>query len=194
MTNKSTEFNQPNKTQARRPLISSLSGDIITAKDKKPPTITILKPISEVYEFIRNFSNLAKFMSEFNEVKTVSEKVSQWMLNDESDSKLGWETETSIEKRNELIQWTSKEGSVVKQSGAIWFQDAGDRGTVVSLKITYEKTPGSIANGILQLIGQDSDTQSLINLRKLKAVLETGEFATIEGQPNGKDEDENLKH
>jgi uncharacterized membrane protein len=62
------------------------------------------------------------------------------------------------------------------------------RATVVSFKVAYPSVVGRLVGMARMFQGEDPDTQAAVNLRRLKALLETGEIATTEGQPNGREE------
>jgi uncharacterized membrane protein len=74
--------------------------------------------------------------------------------------------------------------------GAVWFVEApAGRGTIVRLSLNYSVPGGKFSEWVTKLNGEDPDSLILLNLRRLKALLETGEIPTIEGQPSGREDD-----
>ena len=56
------------------------------------------------------------------------------------------------------------------------------------MNMDYSVPGGKITELIAKMRGEDPDSLAIINLKRLKAFLETGEIATIEGQPSGREE------
>ena len=136
-------------------------------------------------------------MKDLKKVKILSPKKSHWSVELKSGLKAEWDAEITAERTNEMISWKSLEGSQIETSGTIFFSPApAGLGTVVSLTLDY-KIPGGKATEVLtKLVGEDPDSLAFTNLRRLKAFLEVGEIATIEGQSSGRGEDKEttLKH
>jgi uncharacterized membrane protein len=150
-------------------------------------TITIDKTQQEVYRFWRNLENLPKFMRNLESVREIDNKHSVWVVKGPAGSTVEWKAEIINEKENELIGWRSLSGSEVANAGSVQFKPApGDRGTVVKIELQYEPPGGTIGATLAKLVGQNPDRQIDEDLRRLKQLLETGEIATIDGQPSGR--------
>lgn len=158
------------------------------ADDVSRYAVTIGKPQEEVFRFFRNFENLPLFMKDLKEVQVISEKKSHWVV-EVHGMQAEWDAEITLERQDEMLAWKSVKGSEVETSGSIWFSPApGGKGTVVSLVLDYKIPGGKLAEIITKFTGEDPETLAQLNLRRLKAVLETGEVPTIEGQPSGREE------
>jgi uncharacterized membrane protein len=181
----------------------------VTTKNKRPKpygrtyhsddvsryAVTILKPIEEVFSFWRNFQNLSFFMKDLKEVEVLSLVLSRWTMELESGVKATWEAEITSERKNEMIAWQSLPGSEVVTRGSVWFSPAPQgMGCVVSLVMDYEAPGGKVTELVTKLSGEDGDTLLQVNLRRLKAYLETGEVPTIEGQPSGREPVPETRH
>jgi uncharacterized membrane protein len=150
-------------------------------------SITIDKPVEEVYAFWRNLENLPKFMQHVHSVTALDNKRSHWISRAPGGKIVEWDAEINNEQPNELIGWRSIPGSDVDSAGSVHFKPApGGRGTEVHLELQYIPPGGVFAMALARLMGENPADQIKEDLRRLKQLLETGEIATTEGQPNGK--------
>lgn len=138
-------------------------------------SITINRPIHEVYRFWRNFENLPRFMRHLESVETIDGR-SHWVAKGPAGTRFEWDSEITEEKTNELIAWRSLEGADVENFGFVEFNEApGDRGTEVHVTIGYNP-PGGIAGvGFAKLFGREPGQQMKGDLHRFKQVMETGE-------------------
>lgn len=159
---------------------------------KSRHAITINKKPEEVYAFVRNFENLLKVLKGFVDIKMISETVSQWKVQSKTGFDLSWTAQITEEIPNEKISWASPQSftsSEVKIKGSVWFIKApANLGTIVSLAMDYDIIGGKASEWVAFFSGEDPDTLAQTNLKRLKAYLETGEIATTEGQPSGREE------
>jgi uncharacterized membrane protein len=153
-------------------------------------SVTIGKPVEEVFRFWRDFKNLPKFMKDLYEVQEISDKKSHWIVRLKSGLQFEWDAEITDEIPDQLIAWKSLGKSVVEMVGTVTFEPApANRGTIVHLVMNYHIPGGKVGELAGKVTGEDPTNLTLTNLRRLKAYLETGEIPTTEGQPSGRDED-----
>jgi uncharacterized membrane protein len=158
--------------------------------------VTVAVAPDVAYSFFRNFENLPLFMKDLKSVVILSEKKSHWTL-EVKGLTTEWDAEIVDERRGEKISWKSVPRSTVETSGTIWFSPAPQgMGTVIGLELEYKVPGGKLTELLTKMSGEDPKSLALINLRRLKCYLETGELATIEGQSTGRDSEaeEILKH
>lgn len=166
---------------------------VMNQRVKVEKTLTINKPVEELYRFWRNFDNLPRFIKHLKEVKVYDEKRSHWISKGFLNESVEWDVVITEDRENELIAWTSVEGAAIETSGRVHFKPApGDRGTEV--KTIREFTPPGGAIGaalakpvadIAKLFGEDPELQIKEDLRGFRMLMEAGEIATTEGQPRG---------
>lgn len=158
--------------------------------------ITIGREPSEVFAFFRDFENLPFFMKDLTAVKVLSATRSHWTVVVKSGAKVAWDVEIINEVPGQSFSWISLEGSPVSTRGtAIFAKAPGDLGTVVSLSLDYSIPGGKLSEFALLFTGETPELLVLTNLKRLKALLETGEVPTTQGQSSGRDEDQDLfKH
>ena len=153
---------------------------------KVEKTVTINKPVEELYRFWRNFENLPHFMKHLKSVTIVSDKRSHWVATAPLDASVEWDADILEERENEFISWASVEGADVDNSGFVRFKPApADRGTEVKVVIEYNPPGGAVTSAITKLFGEEPEQQVGDDLRRFKKIMEAGEIATTEGQPKG---------
>lgn len=177
----------------QRELLTTKNQNFMPQVDSKSRhAITINRKPDEVYSFVRNFENLLRILKGFVDIKMISETVSQWKVQSKTGFDLSWAAEVTEEIPNEKISWTSPQSftsSEVKIKGSVWFIKAPvNLGTIVSLSMDYDIIGGKASEWIAFFGGEDPDTLAKTNLKRLKSYLETGEIATTEGQPSGREE------
>jgi uncharacterized membrane protein len=147
--------------------------------------VTINKPAEELYRYWRRLDTLPSFMKELQSVTVSDEKRARWASKDGEADIYEWETEITRDQINERIAWRSVTGEV-RQEGDVTFKKApGDRGTEVRVVMRYEPPGGKLEAITKKLFGEDPATRVYEDLRRFKALMETGEIPTIQGQPTG---------
>ncbi len=151
--------------------------------------VSILKPVSELYAYWRDFTNLPRIMDHLESV-TVDGKNSHWVAKAPLGSKVAWDAEMINDIPNEVIAWRSLPGADVDNAGAVTFKAAPQgRGTVVRVEISYAPPAGKPGATVAHLLGEDPKRQLDDDLRHFKNVMETGERPTTEGQASGRGPD-----
>ena len=139
-------------------------------------------PREQVYQFWRNFENMPLFMKHLDNVSVTGPRSSRWVALGPMGSRIAWDAEITEERENEEIRWRSLESSDVQVDGAVRFTEArGDRGTLLEV-LTIVDAPGL---GVAKLFGKDPSFMMRQDLRRLKALIETGEIPTVDGQSHG---------
>lgn len=149
-------------------------------------SMTINRPVGELFAFWRDFRNLPIVMSHLESVEMLSEKRSHWKAKAPGGLFVEWDAEIVNERNDALIAWQSCEGSSVANWGAVRFNQApGNRGTEVTIELEYEPIGGATGIAVAKLFGEEPSQQIDEDLRRFKQVMETGEVPTTTGQPRG---------
>ena len=151
-------------------------------------TVTIDRPVSELYNYWRDFTNLPNFMAHLKSVTNKDEagKVSHWVANAPLDLKVEWDAEIIEDEPEHLIAWNALDNADIDNCGFVRFQPAtGDRGTRVKVVLEYQPPGGALTDAIAKLFGESPSEQIGDELNRFKQLMETGEIATTEGQPQG---------
>ncbi|GAB3042428.1 SRPBCC family protein [Spirosoma pulveris] len=156
-------------------------------------SLTINKPRQEVYAYWRQLENLPRFMFHLSEVRQLDNNRSHWVakLSDGLLAKtLGtveWDAEILEEVENERLVWKSVADARIDNAGEVRFVDAPNgQGTEVHAFIAYRPPAGQVGGVLMKLFNPAFAQLIKQDLRRFKQLLETGEIATIEGQPSGR--------
>lgn len=152
-------------------------------------TVTINRPRQDIYDFWRDFSNLALVMENVARIDIVDHQRSHWVVKGPGGKTVEWDSVVTEDTPGQVIAWQSVEGSDVASSGRIEFLDAAPgRGTMVRVTIAYDPPAGLIGEWIAKIFQREPALQARRDLRRLKQFLETGEV-TSSASPSGRDED-----
>ena len=147
-------------------------------------SVTINRPIEELYRFWRNLENLPQFMHHLESVERVTDTLSRWRARGPGGAIVEWNAEIINEVPNQVIGWRSIEGSDVVSAGSVNFADAGPgRGTRVRVRLQYSPPGGKMGATLARLVGRDAATEIREDLRRFKQLIETGEVPSTKGQP-----------
>lgn len=143
-------------------------------------SVTIRKPRAELFDYWRDFSNLPQFMENVESIENAeSGGASTWNIKAPAGQTVQVKTEVASEKQNEHISWRSVDGSDIETRGEVRFEDApGDRGTRVSLVMSYDPPAGALGKSIAKLFQREPQVQARHDLKRFKMLMETGEIAT----------------
>jgi uncharacterized membrane protein len=149
-------------------------------------TITINRPLTEVYQFWRDLENLPEFMHHLSSVRTVDATRSHWAARGPGRRKVEWDAEIVDEKPDELIAWRAMKGAAVPNAGEVRFAPApADAGTEVTVDLRYDLPGGRAGAAVATLFGAEPTQQVKDDLRRFKQVMETGEVVRSDGAPEG---------
>lgn len=156
---------------------------------KLKATLTVNKPVSEVYAFWRQLDNLPSFMKHLTAVTVQDDKHSHWSVKVAPGVMLEWDAEIITEQENQLLAWRSLPGATVTNMGLVYFKEApGGRGTEVKVNISYDLPGGVLGNVLTPLLNKVVTLQIKDDLRHFKQMMETGETVSVDGQPSGRKE------
>lgn len=141
----------------------------------------------DAYRYWRKLDNLPSFMSHLASVRTIDDRRSEWEAIGPFGAKIRWTAEIDDEQQDKLIAWRSAQGALFHFSGCVEFRpDAGGRGTIVTASMSYSIPGGALGKVIACIFGKNPEFLLKEDLRKFKALMESGEVPTTEGQPHGK--------
>ena len=139
----------------------------------------------EAYRFWRNFENMPLYMPHLESVNKIGERTYRFTSRTPAGGQIRWDAEIYTDRPSELIAWRSLPGSDVGVEGSVQFRRAsGDRGTLVLASLHFTPTPGG-AGSAARLLSKAGTFVLRQNLRRAKALIETGEIPTTDGQSHG---------
>ena len=150
-------------------------------------SVTINRPVEDLYRFWRDFAHLPRFMKHLDSVRVSSDKRSHWVAHGPANTRVEWDAEITEDRPNQLIAWRSLAGAEVQNSGTVRFEAAtGGRGTVVRVALDYNPPAGALGSAVAKLFGEAPQQQIEGDLRRFKSLMEASEIPTTAGQPTGK--------
>jgi uncharacterized membrane protein len=149
-------------------------------------TFLVNAEAQKAYDLWRNFENLPKFMAHLQSVGKRDEQRSAWVAAGPMGREIRWTAEITADEPGKRIAWRSLPGSDVQTAGSVEFRpDPQNRGTFVTAEVVYGAPGGSLGRGLVALMGKHPQFMVREDLRRFKALLETGETPTTVGQTHG---------
>lgn len=149
-------------------------------------TVTIGKPRQQLYEFWRDFENLARFMDNIRSIERLDGRRSRWVVEGPAGTTVEFVSRITEDVPGSLIAWESEEGADVRNSGRVEFIDAAPgRGTMVRATISYDPPAGVVGRLVAKVLQREPNVQMRRDLRRFKQLMETGEV-TSSASPSGR--------
>jgi uncharacterized membrane protein len=145
--------------------------------------ITIDAPRAAVYRVWRGCTNFPLFMRHVESVRATGRSRTHWVVRAPGRRIVEWDAEVHNEIPDELIAWRSLPGADVDNAGSVIFKDAPGGKTEVKIELQYDPPGGALGALIAKLLGSEPTQQIEEDLKRLKAILEAGEFrSALKGQ------------
>lgn len=149
-------------------------------------SVTVNRPVDQVYWFWRDLENLPRFMHHVASVRADADGRSHWTVRAPAGRSVEWDAEIVTDNLSDMIEWRSVPGARVPNAGRVRFTRApGGRGTEVRVDLAYAPPGGRVGRAIALLFGEEPEQQVRDDLRRFKQVIETGEVVRSEGSPEG---------
>lgn len=147
-------------------------------------SITVEKPVDELYRFWQDPQNLSLVMEDNTQVTPTASGHMHWIVEGPLNRSIEWDTQVVEERPNELIRWRSVPGATIPSEGWVRFRPAPrDWGTEVTLGFSFDVPGGALGNKAGQLLGFVPRILVEQVLRRFKSLAETGEFPTLKRNP-----------
>ena len=145
-------------------------------------SVTIERPVEEVFAFYRDFRNLPSFLGDVMAVELIDPVSSRWTIQGPLGIRAHWTTTVTEERPNELIRYE------VAGARTVWemhFAPGPDAGSTEVREVMT--TPlGRMGRAALALIGKFPAQEVTANLHRLKQLLETGHVTDTSYAVGGK--------
>jgi uncharacterized membrane protein len=139
-------------------------------------SITVGRPVNEVYGFWKDFTNFPRFMRHVESVERLDGGRSRWRATGPAGTRAEWVSEIVEERDNELLAWQTVGESELYHAGKVTFRpESRGEGTVVTVEMRYAPPGGRVGAALLKLFRKEPGQQVGDDLRRFKQVLETGE-------------------
>lgn len=149
-------------------------------------SISINSSPMELYRFCREASNLPRILNYVESVTKTAERQLRWRVRGPNGHPIEWDTKIIEDRPGELVSWRSLHEAPIEHSGSIRFTPGkNSRGVIVRVEILHRPLRRGIS-ARLQMLWRRTDFHVSEGLRRLKAIMETGEIPTTNGQPSGR--------
>jgi uncharacterized membrane protein len=154
-------------------------------------SLTIRRSPQDLYDFCRNVEHVPRYITSIESVRKINENWSHWTATSPTGQRIEWDIEITQDQPGQLIGWQVHNNTMIGNSGLISFREAPRQlGTITSLEVDFVGHK-SLQNTLeIPLIGKVTglvlESWVLETLRRLKALMETGEVPTLTGQPTGR--------
>ena len=135
-------------------------------------SVTIHRPVSEVYRYWRNFENLPRFMRHLESVAMREEGISHWVARGPAGTTVEWDARIINEVDNKVIGWQSLEGSTIATAGSVHFAETAG-GTLMRVHLQYSPPAGKLGSAVAWLFGEEPSQQIREDLQRFKTLMET---------------------
>jgi len=160
------------RNSARESRVSRVASVPRGAGVKVEKSVTVHRPVQEVYHFWRNFENLPRFMDHLESVTVIDENRSHWVAKAPAGTRVEWDATIHNEIENQLIAWRSLPGADVNNAGSVHFTSTGSGQTEVRVILSYEPPAGKLGAAVAKLLGEEPSKQVDDDLRRFKQVME----------------------
>lgn len=110
-------------------------------------TVTVDRPVHEVYELWSRFESHPDFMDGVEQVDAVSDRRSHWTVR-VAGVEREYDAAVTRMRQDDLIEWNTVDGPT--QHGSVSFTEVDDDATMVTLTVTFEP------EGVTELLGDVS--------------------------------------
>jgi uncharacterized membrane protein len=135
-----------------------------------------------LYLMWRAVENAPQWQEQIVQVFPTGERTSHWVMRS-GDKTLEWDSEVLADEPGRRIAWKSIGGDSDNAGEVVFDPAPGDRGTIVT--VLQEFRMGKWTSAWETLVGRNPKQSVIENLRHFKALAETGEIPTTQGQPHG---------
>lgn len=158
-------------------------------------TVTIQRPADELYRMMRDVESSPLWMERMVRVVETGPTTSIWTMQVTDDKQISWDSEIVSDVPGEKIAWRSvakkdakgePDAETVDMAGECVFRELENgRGTEVLLVMETRIPGGKVANALAAVAERGQRQREAENMRRFKALAETGELPTTKGQPHG---------
>jgi uncharacterized membrane protein len=147
-------------------------------------TIYIDAPVDVVFAFWRNIEDFPRFMTNVREVRRTNvEGQSHWTISGPGGIPIEFDAVVTQFIPNQVLAWKTVEGATVGHAGIVRFEPAGERGTRLQIRMSYNPPAGVIGHSVAWLAGATAKTKMDEDLVRMKTLVETGRRPHDAAQP-----------
>jgi len=148
-------------------------------------SVTIQRPIDEVFSFYRDFRNLPSFLGDVMAIEQIGPATSRWTIQGPLGIRANWTIKVTEERTNELIRYETATSPGLKTYWEMHFAP-GTRAGETEVRELMKVPLGRLGRAALALIGKFPAEEVSSNLHRLKEIMETGRVTDTSSSVAGK--------
>jgi uncharacterized membrane protein len=149
-------------------------------------SVTVARSADELYAYWRHLTHAPEFMHMVRKVELLEGGRSRWIAETPGGRVLEWTTELTEDVPGRRISWRSLPGSDLANRGSVEFLPGLHGGeTVVRHRVEIDPPGGAVGEALLGAVGAIPEEMVRDDLRRFKALMETGMIATSAGPGTG---------
>ncbi|HKC58919.1 MAG TPA: SRPBCC family protein [Myxococcales bacterium] len=148
-------------------------------------TVTIQRPVEDVFSFYRDFSNLPAFLGDVMAIEPIGPATSRWTVQGPLGIRVKWTVKITEERKNELIRFETVTAPGLRTHWEIHFAP-GPRAGQTQVREVMNVPLGMLGRAALALIGKFPEGEVPSNLHRLKEVMEVGKVTDTSYSVPGK--------
>lgn len=137
-------------------------------------TVVVERPITEVFEFCRDFENFPEVVDLNLEVRDFQDGRSRWIVESPSGEPITWDATVTKYVPNSVLAWESVPGAPVFASGLMRFAPLDARATRVDVTLAYRPNETELSEAVRALISGS-------NTRRLRRVVQAASHGLARG-------------
>jgi uncharacterized membrane protein len=149
--------------------------DAISKRDQNliEVTVTIQRPVSEVFGFYRDFKNLPRFLGDVMAIEPIGPTTSRWTIEGPFRIQAHWTIEVTEERENKFIRYETVTSPKTRTYWEIYFS-TGPKAGETEVREVMKVPGGKLMRAALALIGKYPAREVAANLHRFKQVMEAG--------------------
>jgi uncharacterized membrane protein len=144
-------------------------------------TVTVDRPIEEVFPYFVAFENFPKFMRHVQEVRRIDDHRWHWKVEGPGGVAFEWDGVVKDVVPLDRVTWTSTDAAAVLNRGEARFERVSDGSTRLTIHLVYEPPLGAVGHALARLLGADPKHELDDDLLRFKSLLEKGKATGREG-------------
>jgi uncharacterized membrane protein len=142
-------------------------------QDTAEGSVTIQRPVEEVFRFYRDFRNLPDFLGDVMAIEEIGPDTSRWTIQGPLGIRVSWTVKVTEVHRNELIRYRTVAAPGLRTYWEVHFAPGGEAGATRVREVMH--TPlGRLGRAALAVMGKFPGAEVSSNLHRLKELMETG--------------------
>jgi len=136
-------------------------------------SVTIRRPVEEVFNFYRDFRNLPRFLGDVTASEQIGPATYRWTIQGPLGIRAPWTIRVTEERANALIHYETVAPLGLRTSWEIHFAPGSEAGQTEAREVMRPPL-GRLGRAALALIGKFPGPEVAANLHRLKELMETG--------------------